>query len=455
MNRSLYGERDYAFGQRILTLRTALGLTQAGLAELLHVSRRAWTHWEGGLSYPKAQHLQQLIALAVRASAFPAGREAEEIRALWNAAHQKLLFDEAWLAALLGPPRPALTLLPPVPLEEPRPGELPAAEPTPGRRVEWGDALAVANFYDREPELATLARWVVEEGCRMVSVLGMGGMGKSALVVRAMQQLAGHFVVVLFRSLRDAPDCSALLDDCLSVLSPEPMGVVPQSLERRLSLLLEELRNKRVLLVLDNLEVLLEEGNVLGRLRPGFEAYGHLLRQVAQTAHQSCLLLTSREKPAALRALEGSRTPVRSLPLSGLEVTACAQLLAEHEVTGSHEERARLGAVYEGNPLALKVVAETIADLFGGQIDPFLAGGTVVFGSIAELLEEQWARLSPLEQTVLCWLAILREPVTLDDLRAVLVSPLSHGQVLEAMDGMRRRSIIERGQRAGSFTLHS
>src|SRR3989442_4750295 len=372
MNRSLYGERDYAFGQRILTLRTQIGLTQAGLAELLHVSRRAVTEQQ----------------------AFPAEREAEEIRALWHAAHQKLLLDEAWLAALLGRPHPALTLLHPVPLEAPRPGALPATEPPPGRRVEWGDALAVANFYDREQELATLARLVVEEGCRLVSVLGMGGMGKSALVVRAMQQLAAHFAVVLFRSLRDAPDCSALLDDCLSVLSPEPLGVVPQSLERRLSLLLLELRSRRVLLVLDNLEVLLEEGNVLGRLRPGFEAYEHLLRQVAQTAHQSCLLLTSREKPTGLRALEGSRTLVRSLPLAGLEATACAQLLAEHEVSGSHEERARLGAVYGGNPLALNIVAETIADLFGGQIDPCLNGGTGVFGSITKLLDEQWGRLS-------------------------------------------------------------
>src|SRR6266478_2116002 len=383
MNRSLYGERDYAFGQRILTLRTHIGLTQAGLAGLLHVSRRAVTEWELGSSYPKAEHLQQLIALGVQQQAFLTGREAEEIRGLWHAAHQKLLLDEAWLAALLGRPHPALTLLPPVPLEVPRPGELPAAQPPPGPRLDWGEALAVANFYDREQELATLSRWVVEEGCRMVSVLGMGGMGKSALVVRAMQQLAAHFEVVLFRSLRDAPDCSALLDDCLQVLSPEPLGVVPQSQERRLSLLLEQLRRRRVLLVLDNLEVLLEEGDVRGHLRPGFEAYGHLLRRLSETAHQSCLLLTSREKPAALRALEGSRTRVRSLRLSGLQATACEQLLAEHEVSGSQEERTRLQEIYAGNPLALNIVAETVADLFGGAIDPFLAGGTTIFGGIS------------------------------------------------------------------------
>jgi len=215
------------------------------------------------------------------------------------------------------------------------------------------------------------------------------------------------------------------------------------------------MRLRRVLLVLDKLEVLLEEGEVRGRLRPGFEAYRHLLRQVAQTAHQSCLLLTSREKPAVLRALEGSRTLVRSLPLSGLDAAACAQLLAGHEVTGSPEERARLGAVYAGNPLALNIVAETIVDLFGGQIDPFLAGGTTIFGSITELLDEQWVRLSPLEQTVLYWLAIVREPVLLENLLAMLVAPLAHVQVLEAVDGLRRRSLIERGQRAGSFTLQS
>src|SRR5438270_11622865 len=94
MKRFSYRERDYAFGQRILTLRTSIGLTQAGLAELLHVSRRAVGEWELGSSYPKAQHLQQVMTLAVRASAFPTGREAEEIRAFWQAAHHEVLLDE-------------------------------------------------------------------------------------------------------------------------------------------------------------------------------------------------------------------------------------------------------------------------------------------------------------------------------------------------------------------------
>src|SRR5881275_2354657 len=323
MKRSSYGERDYTFGQAMLTLRMALGLTQAGLAEFLGVSRKAVGGWESGDSYPKAEHLKALLTLAVQQGTFPAGREAEEMRAFWKAAHQKVLLDESWLSALLSQhPRPLERMLPPS-IDVTGDATPTLAAPASGPRVEWGEALDVPTFYGREGELATLAQWVLQERCRVVSVLGMGGIGKSALAVQAMHRLADQFDVVIFRSLRDAPSCEEVLDACLQVLSPERLALLPASLERRLSLLLEQLRSWRVLLVLDNLESLLSEGEVRGYLRPGYEEYGRLLRRVAETAHQSCLLLTSREKPAELRSLEGSRTPVRTLRLAGLEAAAC------------------------------------------------------------------------------------------------------------------------------------
>src|SRR5260370_15709057 len=251
----------------MLALRPSLGLTQAELAERLRVSGRAGREWEAGSSYPKAQHLQHVIALAVRASAFPPGREAEEIRAFWQAAHQKVLLDERWLQELLGTQRPRLASVAPGPVEQTRSSEQVGAQPARGPRVDWGDALDVPSFYGREEELATLEQWVVEARCRVVSVLGMGGIGKSALAVHVMHRLADQFDVVIFRSLRDAPSCEALLEACLQVLSPETLALVPESLERRLNLLLEKLRTSRVLLVLDNLESLLEEGDARGRLR--------------------------------------------------------------------------------------------------------------------------------------------------------------------------------------------
>jgi NB-ARC domain/Anaphase-promoting complex subunit 4 WD40 domain len=364
-----------------------------------------------------------------------------------------VLLDEAWLAALL--PR---TQVSPVsrPAEEVI-GAAPILTPLArdGSRVDWGDALAATTFYGREWELTLLTSWIVEERCRVVSVLGLGGIGKSSLATKVMRQVAARFEVVIWRSLRDAPTCEALLDACLQVLAPQALREGSLSLERRLALLLEHLRRSRVLLVLDNLEALLKEGQETGHMRAGYVGFARLLRQVAETEHQSCLLLTSREKPSDLVPLEGSRAPVRALRLARLDADSCKQLLAEKEVAGSAAEQARLIVAYAGNPLALKIVAQTIVELFAGQVAPFLEQGEVVFGGVRELLEEQYTRLADLERTLLRWLAILREPVTLTELHGMLVMPRPAAEVLEVLDSLRRRSFIERGQLQGSFTLQS
>jgi hypothetical protein len=75
-------------------------------------------------------------------------------------------------------------------------------------------------------------------------------------------------------------------------------------------------------------------------------------------------------------------------------------------------------ARYSGNPLALSVVGETIATIFGGAITPFLAQDTAVFGGIRQLLDGQVERLSALERAVGTWLAVEREPVGFAELAA-------------------------------------
>src|SRR5689334_23320332 len=107
-----YRGRDFTFGKAILNLRNSIGLTQAGLADYLGVSRHAVNFWEAGSTYPKAENLKELIALGVKHQAFAAGQEAEEIRSLWKAAHQKDWISETWLAALLAQKVPPYSLRP-------------------------------------------------------------------------------------------------------------------------------------------------------------------------------------------------------------------------------------------------------------------------------------------------------------------------------------------------------
>jgi WD40 repeat protein/class 3 adenylate cyclase/transcriptional regulator with XRE-family HTH domain len=451
------------FADALAALQSALSLQRALLAEpwpemvapllirmALH-SGAATTHGEGYVAEPALNRLSRILALSQGGQILLTQATIDLIGARWPEGVRRHDLGVHQLRDVMVPIQLWQALAPDLPADVPSLRTATAAAP----RVDWGDAIDVPALYGREQELATLTQWVVQERCRVVNVLGLGGIGKSALAVSLMHQVSEHFQVVLWRSLRDAPSCEALLEDCLQVLSPQPLREVPASLEGRLSLLMEHLRDRRALVVLDNLESLLEEGESRGRLRAGYEGYAQLLRRVGETAHQSCLLLTSREKPADLEPLEGSRRPVRALRLAGLETAASEQLLAEKEVVGRAHDRARLVELYAGNPLALNIVAQTIVELFGGEIAPFLQQGEVIFGSVRELLDEQFARLSAGEQTVLLWLAILREPVSLEELRAVLVTPLTRAQVLEAMEALRRRSLLERGKRQGTFTLQA
>ena len=318
---------------------------------------------------------------------------------------------------------------------------------------DWGEAPDVSVFYGRTEELATLRHWILEERCRVVAVLGMGGIGKNTLSVKLAEQIQDKFDFVIWRSLRYAPLVQDILAELIQFLSNEPKSDLPATIDGRISRLIHYLRASRCLLVLDNAESILRGCDpqevscncCAGYYREGYEGYGELLKRIGEASHQSCLVLTSREEPKEIGLLEGETSPVRVLQLKGLQLADVQEIFkAKGSFWGSTAEWNRLIEFYAGNPLALKIVATTIKNLFDGSIAEFLKQNTAVFGDIVNLLEQQFNRLSDAEKEIINWLALNRQPASFLEIRNKISPSVSPQKLVEALDSLEARSLIEK-----------
>ena len=258
-----YRNRDYAFGEAILALRLKLGLTQLALAQLLGISRRALGAWEAGSSYPKIEQLKKLVALAIEQHVFSTGHEIEEVQTLWQASHQRVPLEEAWLNELLGS----------------SPKQTPPAD---AKRKESSIVVhnlphAAAPFINRTREIAEIAQRLNDANCRLLTLVGPGGIGKTRLAIRVAANCIDQFDDgVYFAPLQPLDSPEFILSAIIDVVSPQSRS--GSDLKHQL---LQYLREKALLLVLDNFEHLLD----------GAE----LLTEILEAAPEVKLLVTSRE----------------------------------------------------------------------------------------------------------------------------------------------------------------
>ena len=164
---------------------------------------------------------------------------------------------------------------------------------------------------------------------------------------------------MIWRSLRNILPVKDMLAELIQILSKGQKNDLPKTLDCRISQLIHYLKNARCLLILDNLETISQDA--LGKYDIGYcrqisKDYGELIKRLAETCHQSCLVLTSQETPKEIKQIIGEKLPVRALQLKGLQVIDIEEIFkSKGTFWGSNSDWHQLIDSYAGNPLLLNI----------------------------------------------------------------------------------------------------
>ncbi len=307
---------------------------------------------------------------------------------------------------------------------------------------DWKEAPSFEKFFGRTQELKKLIEWTTSDNSKVISISGRAGIGKTTLTAALYNQIRGKFEKYLWFPLTHESSLKSFLKIAHQVFSNQQQPDEDVSDEQLISRLIEIFRNKRCLLVLDNVEEVLESGKLSGQYKEGFEGYSRLILEVGAFSHQSCLILSSREQLKEVLRQERKGGGIRSLNLGGLCIEDAMNILYEKGLSGKEEKQKELITLYEGNPLFLWTISSYIKTVFKGNIDQFLVENERVFGDLRRFLDEQFEQLSEVEVEILHWLAIEQEPVSAEELYRDLARPIEKGLLFEVLGALQRRSMI-------------
>ena len=301
----------------------------------------------------------------------------------------------------------------------------------------------VPFFYGRKWEMATLKQWLGDRQCRLVAITGMVGIGKTALTAKVVEEVREEFDSLIWRNLRQAPPFEQLIAELIQSLQPNESLELSEDIYSNIAKLISHLQNNRCLIVFDDWQIIFSEIGETGYVAKEYQGYSELLKQIAEAPHQSCLLLNGTEPPTEITLHEGNS--VHALKLEGLGKDA--QEIFKARGLSGHQYWRQLIEIYRGNPQELKLVANTIKDIFGGNVAEFFGQqtylGVIVHENSQEYLDETFKRLSPLEQNIMYGLAFEGKPIERGQLQERFQGKVYGSEITKALASLSRRSLIE------------
>ena len=301
----------------------------------------------------------------------------------------------------------------------------PAVAPAPPASTDRGAAVGArhrlpvpgTSFVGREAELGDVVAYLRDPACRLLSLTGHGGVGKTRLALAAAESVADEFADgAVFVPLDAVSSPEEVLPAVAAALGLGTMagGWRWEALQARVA-------DANLLVVIDNFEHVAAAADLLARLL----AAGSGLK----------LLVTTRER-LNLEAewtylLEGLDYPGPDVPLADMAAYSAVRLLLDRarrvrpgfELTEDDLPHLRsLFALTQGMPLAIELVAAwlraaplatLVAEL---EQDPGAVTAVAIDAprrheSVRAVFEQSWSRLPEAERTALQRLTVFAGPV--------------------------------------------
>ena len=331
-------------------------------------------------------------------------------------------------------------------------------ERTPGARPEVQLPPQPTPFVGREQELAEIGELLQQSDCRLLTVTGLGGSGKSRLALEAARQAAAEFPDgVFFVSLSAARSEQEMLAAVAGGLNFSLEGRRPP-----LAQLGAYLRRRQLLLVLDSFE----------RVREA----APLLAEMLEAASGLKLLVTSRQV-LALRwewryPISGLSVPppgeadatdaLARYDAVALFVEIARRIRPDFALTGKNAASvSRICRLVEGLPLALELAAVGLPECTPGEIAARIAGNIEFLEtplqdvpprqrSLYATFDYSWQQLPDEQQRALARLCAFPASFTPDAALAVAAADEKMLAQLQARSLLRPQA----GDESGRWEMH-
>jgi hypothetical protein len=295
-------------------------------------------------------------------------------------------------------------------------------------------APKIIHFYDRATQLTTLSHWLTHQNTRLISILGLSGIGKTTLVKQFVDLNKQQFDLVIWKSIKLSPSLDNILTEILTAINTKPIPT-----DNKLTQFFHILRQKKCLIILDDVQELFIKGEFAGQFQTEYKNYKNLLTMMTDIENPSSFILISQEQCQEMICLDEDLYPIKCLDLDGLDNREILRKWGlKDEVCWEN-----LINLYEGNPVYLKDIVVLIKNVFGGKVADFLREDSlVVTKDIKSRLTELFQRLSPIEKEIILHLSKFDTPVSREDFRQGL--SLSSMDLINGLESLRQRYLLKR-----------